>query len=92
VAAAALLLGWSIAWAAAPASGRVAGLLDVGSQRLYVACDGAGAPPIVLESELQRISDEWTVVQSSLVSVTRTCSYDRGRTRAQRSGGLAVGR
>jgi len=43
--------------------------------RLY--CEGAGSPPVVLESGLGSDAEDWRFVQDSIAHTTRVCSYDR---------------
>jgi pimeloyl-ACP methyl ester carboxylesterase len=53
-------------------------LIDIGGQRLHVNCTGKGSPTVVLESGTGDVSVIWSLVQPSVSSFTRVCSYDRG--------------
>jgi pimeloyl-ACP methyl ester carboxylesterase len=68
--------------AAPTASGFVASgtgkLVGIGGGRsLYLVCEGAGSPTVVLEAGLGGGSEAWSAVQPQLARSTRTCSYDR---------------
>jgi pimeloyl-ACP methyl ester carboxylesterase len=52
-------------------------LIDVGGRQLHMQCIGAGAPTVVLEAPATTMSAVWARVQSSVATMTRTCSYDR---------------
>jgi pimeloyl-ACP methyl ester carboxylesterase len=53
-------------------------LVDIGGQRLHVNCTGRGSPTVILESGTGDVSVIWALVQPSVASFTRVCSYDRG--------------
>jgi pimeloyl-ACP methyl ester carboxylesterase len=48
-----------------------------GGRSLYLKCDGAGSPTVVLEAGFGGSSVEWDEVQAALGRSTRTCAYDR---------------
>ncbi len=52
-------------------------LVDVGSHRLHIWCEGSGQPTVVIDSGLGGNSLEWIKVQQSLAPNVRVCSYDR---------------
>jgi pimeloyl-ACP methyl ester carboxylesterase len=52
-------------------------LIDVGGYQLHLHCTGMGAPAVLLEAPEATMSAAWARVQSSVATVTRTCSYDR---------------
>jgi len=52
-------------------------LTTVGNFILHIHCEGTGTPTIVLESGLGGTSLDWSLVQPSLATTTRVCSYDR---------------
>jgi pimeloyl-ACP methyl ester carboxylesterase len=52
-------------------------LIDVGGSRLHVACEGEGAPTVILEAALGASSISWSLVQPEIARLTRVCSYDR---------------
>ena len=53
-------------------------LVDIGGQRLHVNCTGTGSPTVLLESGLGDVSVIWALVQPTVSTFTRVCSYDRG--------------
>ena len=60
-----------------PAPGRLA---DVGGWRLHLNCTGekrTSQPVVILEAGLGDFSVEWSLVQPSVASFARVCSYDR---------------
>jgi pimeloyl-ACP methyl ester carboxylesterase len=55
-------------------------LVDVGGWRLHLNCTGAAKPQqptVILEAGIGDFSVEWSLVQPSVATVTRVCSYDR---------------
>jgi len=52
-------------------------LIDVGGFRLHIHCSGEGSPSIVLDAALGGSSLSWTLVQTTLATLSRVCSYDR---------------
>lgn len=55
----------------------VSGVFDVGGRGLYLACEGQGAPTVVLEAGLGGWSEDWAAVLPALTELTRVCAYDR---------------
>ena len=49
-------------------------MIDIGGRRLALACAGAGAPSVILETGLGAESDEWAVVQAEASAVARVMS------------------
>ena len=98
----AILLGTALTVAAqgtappAPpaAQGDFAGLVDIGSRRLYLECEGAGSPTVVLEAGYGNRADIWSVdliepegsrpmILPAVAGFTRVCAYDRPGTVGQ---------
>jgi pimeloyl-ACP methyl ester carboxylesterase len=52
-------------------------LVDVGGYRLALACQGEGAPTVVLETGLSMESHEWEAVQQQVAPFAHVCRYDR---------------
>lgn len=52
-------------------------LVQVGTHRLHLNCQGSGQPVVVLESGLSGWSQDWALVQPQLARQTTVCSYDR---------------
>jgi pimeloyl-ACP methyl ester carboxylesterase len=52
-------------------------LVDLGGHRLHVHCSGAGHPVAVIENGFDEFSSDWSLVQTRLSRITRTCTYDR---------------
>lgn len=52
-------------------------LINVGTHRLHLQCQGSGHPLVLLESGLSGWSQDWALVQPALARYTRVCSYDR---------------
>ena len=52
-------------------------LIDVGGFRLHIHCSGEGSPSIVLDAALGGSSLSWSMVQPTLATLSRVCSYDR---------------
>ena len=53
------------------------GLVDVDGRLLYLTCQGAGSPIVVLEAGGMGNSDSWIPVQPDIAAFTRVCAYDR---------------
>jgi len=84
---------WVIAslWAATPLAAQSASpplpapgrLVDLGGWRLHLHCSGvraAAQPLVVLEAGAGDFSVDWSLVQPSVASFARVCSYDRAGT------------
>jgi pimeloyl-ACP methyl ester carboxylesterase len=53
-------------------------LVAIGVGRsLYLHCEGAGSPTVILEAGFGGNSNDWSEVQAPLGRATRTCAYDR---------------
>jgi pimeloyl-ACP methyl ester carboxylesterase len=52
-------------------------LVDVGSHRLHLRCDGQGSPPVVFDAALGGSSLSWSLVHPAIARLTHACSYDR---------------
>jgi pimeloyl-ACP methyl ester carboxylesterase len=52
-------------------------LVDIGSHRLHIRCDGSGAPAVVFDAALGASSLSWSLVMPRVGVVTRACAYDR---------------
>jgi len=73
-----LLLSFVIASVAGETASRTRGeLIDVGGHLLFIDCQGAGLPVIVLDAGLGGASSDWRKVQPELAKTNRTCIYDR---------------
>ena len=57
-----------------PAPGQ---LINVGTHRLHLHCQGSGQPLVLLESGLSGWSQDWARVQPALARHSQVCSYDR---------------
>lgn len=57
--------------------GRPGRLVDVGTHRLHIHCQGEGQPSVVFDAALGASSVSWTLVQPAVARVTRACAYDR---------------
>lgn len=66
---------------AAPAeefsSAPVGTLVDIGTHRLHLQCQGTGSPTVIFESGLGGFSLEWSELQGQIAKTTRACVYDR---------------
>lgn len=57
----------------------LAGTFAVADGReLSLVCRGEGSPTVILEAGDESGTEEWSLVQTDLAEVTRTCAYDRG--------------
>jgi pimeloyl-ACP methyl ester carboxylesterase len=71
-------LSQSAATAAASASPTgVSQLVDVGGHKLWIECQGAGSPTVILEGGLGVYSGTWFKVMPQVAGLTRVCRYDR---------------
>ena len=53
-------------------------LVNVGSHRLHIHCEGQGSPTVVFDSGIGGFSLEWSTIQKYLVKNNlKVCSYDR---------------
>lgn len=52
-------------------------LVDVGTHRLHIRCEGHGSPAVVFDSALGASSLSWSLVAPPLAQLTKTCVYDR---------------
>jgi len=57
-----------------PPTGR---LVDVGTHRLHIHCEGGGVPAVVFDAALGASSLSWSLVQPAVAAITQTCTYDR---------------
>jgi pimeloyl-ACP methyl ester carboxylesterase len=57
-----------------PAPGR---LVNIGTHRLHLRCDGNGFPTVVFDAALGASSLSWSLVQPAIARITRACAYDR---------------
>jgi pimeloyl-ACP methyl ester carboxylesterase len=52
-------------------------LVDIGTHRLHLRCDGEGTPTVVFDAALGASSLSWSLVHPAVARVTRACVYDR---------------
>ncbi len=52
-------------------------LIDVGTHRLHINCQGYGTSTVVIDSGLGSFSLEWADIQKHLKDKVRVCTYDR---------------
>ncbi len=52
-------------------------LIDVGTHKLHIYCQGSGSPTIIIDTGMGGISLEWKHIQEALTENTRICLYDR---------------
>ena len=57
-----------------PSAGQI---VNVGTHRLYIRCEGAGTPAVIFDAALGASSLSWSLVQPAVARVTRACAYDR---------------
>ncbi len=74
-----LTINWSFGQTTSPDStypppGR---LVNIGHRKLHLLCSGKGSPTVILVAGGGAFSIDWTLVQNSIDSTTRVCSYDR---------------
>jgi pimeloyl-ACP methyl ester carboxylesterase len=55
-------------------------MVNVDGRKLHLNCSGQGSPTVVLEAGLGDSALVWSLVQPTLASTTRVCSYDRSGT------------
>ncbi len=71
------------------ASGDFAGLVEVGTRKLYLECRGSGSPTVVLQAGFGNAADIWSYTEAQpppvypgTATFSRVCAYDRpGSTR-----------
>jgi pimeloyl-ACP methyl ester carboxylesterase len=52
-------------------------LVDIGTHRLHINCEGQGTPTVILDAGAGMWSTGWWWVEHDLAGTTRVCSYDR---------------
>jgi pimeloyl-ACP methyl ester carboxylesterase len=52
-------------------------LIDIGTHRLHLHCQGVGAPAVVFDAALGGSSLSWSLVQPEVARFTTACAYDR---------------
>lgn len=52
-------------------------LIDIGTRRLHLHCEGKGSPAVILVAGGGAFSVDWALVQPKVAQHTRVCSYDR---------------
>lgn len=52
-------------------------MVDIGTHRLHLLCEGEGSPTVVIDSGLGALAFEWRGVQRLLAGQFTTCIYDR---------------
>jgi pimeloyl-ACP methyl ester carboxylesterase len=52
-------------------------LVDIGTHRLHIRCEGHGSPAVVFDAALGASSLSWSLVAPAIAPLTRTCVYDR---------------
>lgn len=52
-------------------------LVDVGTHRLHIHCEGAGSPTAVLDTGAGDTYEAWEPLMDSLAQETRICAYER---------------
>ena len=57
-----------------PAPGQI---VDIGTHRLHIRCQGDGAPAVIFDAALGASSLSWSLVQPAVARITRACAYDR---------------
>jgi len=57
--------------------GAIGQLVPVGGHRLWLACQGSGAPTVVMDAGVNSGSQIWSFVWSAVAASTRVCVYDR---------------
>jgi len=73
-----MVVSATVASAAAPAVSPAPGLLvDIGSRRLHLVCNGSGSPTVIFESGSGEGWYSWALVQNEVAQHFRACSYDR---------------
>jgi pimeloyl-ACP methyl ester carboxylesterase len=69
--------GFMTVAARAPAPAANGQLVDIGGRRLYLQCEGAGGPVVILQAGLGGDSTSWDHIRPSVAANTTVCSYDR---------------
>ncbi len=60
------------------ASSSISGqLVDVGTHKLYIYCQGEGSPTVIVDAGLGEMSLEWIRIQRGMAFYSRICLYDR---------------
>lgn len=52
-------------------------LVDIGTHKMHLNCQGIYPPTVIIDSGLGGFSLEWTTLQKQLSRYNRVCSYDR---------------
>ena len=52
-------------------------LVDLGTHRLHLRCEGTGTPAVIFDAALGASSLSWSLVQPAVARVTTACAYDR---------------
>ncbi len=52
-------------------------LVDIGSHRLHIRCEGQGTPAVVIDVGLGDRAENWRALQQRMARHTRTCIYSR---------------
>jgi pimeloyl-ACP methyl ester carboxylesterase len=52
-------------------------MIDVGTHRLHIHCEGEGSPTVVIDVGIASTSEEWRPLQKQLAEITHVCTYDR---------------
>src|SRR5262245_5266162 len=52
-------------------------LVDLGTHRLHILCDGEGSPTVVFDAALGASSLSWSLVHPAVAQLTHACTYDR---------------
>lgn len=73
------ILGLAILATAAPPARADAGrLVEIeGGRKIYMACQGAGSPTVMLVGGLKASADDWDRIVADLARTTRVCAFDR---------------
>jgi pimeloyl-ACP methyl ester carboxylesterase len=52
-------------------------MIDVGTHRLHIHCEGEGTPTVVIDVGIGSTSEEWIPLQKQIAEITHVCTYDR---------------
>lgn len=52
-------------------------LVDIGTHKLHIYCQGKGSPTVIVDTGLGEISLEWIRIQQNLANYSKICLYDR---------------
>jgi len=52
-------------------------LVDIGTHKLHIYCQGNGSPTVIVDTGLGEISLEWIRIQQNLANYSKICLYDR---------------